>query len=105
MQPEDLHGRIDDVQVLDVREMFEWQAGHIDGAVHIPMSQLGARQSEIATDRDVVVVCRSGNRSAAVTGALQRAGYPAFNLEGGMQAWAARELPFVADGGAAPAVA
>ncbi len=78
---------------LDVREHDEWQAGHIAGALHVPMGELGARQAEIPTDRLLIAVCRSGNRSAAVTDALLRAGYRAENLAGGMQAWLAAGLP------------
>jgi rhodanese-related sulfurtransferase len=78
---------------LDVREHDEWRAGHIVGALHVPMGELAARQAEIPTDRPLIAVCRSGNRSAAVTDALVRAGYAAENLGGGMQAWLAAGLP------------
>lgn len=97
--------QLDDAQYLDVREPHEWAVGHIEGATHIPMSQLGARQDEIAQDRKVVCVCRSGNRSGMVTQALVNAGYDAENLEGGMQAWERAGLPFVAEDGAVPRVA
>jgi len=103
--PSEAYERRDDVQYLDVREPDEWQAGHIAGAVHVPMGELGARQDELATDRLIVAVCRSGNRSGQVVQALQRAGYEAENLDGGMQAWAREGLPFVAEGGEDPRVA
>ncbi len=96
MDPKTTYDRRDDVQLLDVREPYEWDAGHIEGATHIPMGQLAARQDELARDRTIVVVCRSGNRSAQVTGALQRAGYDAHNMEGGMAAWDRAGLPFLA---------
>ena len=96
---------LDDVQYLDVREPQEWVAGHIEGATHIPMGELNARQDEIAQDRKVVCVCRSGNRSAMVTQALVNAGYDAENLEGGMQAWARAGLDFVAEDDGPPRVA
>lgn len=96
---------LDDAQYLDVREPYEWASGHIDGAVHVPMSQLGARQDEIAQDRTVVVVCRSGSRSAMVTRALQNAGYDAENLDGGLQAWTRAGLGLVADADVEPRVA
>jgi rhodanese-related sulfurtransferase len=92
--------QLDDVFLLDVREPLEWDAGHIDEAVHIPMGELNARIGEIPRDRPIVCVCRSGNRSQAVTDALNRAGYTAHNLEGGMHAWQHAGLPFAAsDGG------
>lgn len=81
--------------LLDVREQAEWDAGHIEGAVHIPMTELNTRQGEIPADRTIVCVCRSGQRSAMVTQALVGAGYDAHNLEGGMLAWAESRHPIV----------
>lgn len=80
-------------QVLDVREGFEVADGMIPGALHIPMGQLGARIQELDQTRPVVVVCRSGNRSARVAGALNRAGYTADTMAGGMLAWQRAGLP------------
>lgn len=77
--------------LLDVREPEEWDAGHAPGAVHIPLGQLPHRRPE--PGRPIVVVCRSGTRSAQATGALLAWGYDAVNLAGGMQAWAAAGLP------------
>jgi rhodanese-related sulfurtransferase len=78
---------------LDVREEDEWNAGRISGAVHVPVGELGAREQEIPRDRRLIVVCRSGSRSAYATEALLRAGYEAENLAGGMKAWRAAGLP------------
>lgn len=105
MRPQDVHPRQDEYQLVDVREPHEWVAGHIEGAVHIPMGELGPRQDELAADRPIIAVCRSGNRSGQVVQALRTAGYDAENLDGGMQAWQAAELPFVAEGGGQPRVA
>ncbi|MFL0504052.1 rhodanese-like domain-containing protein [Kocuria rhizophila] len=80
-------------QVLDVREDFEVAEGMIPGAVHIPMGQLGARLAELEKDRPVIVVCRSGNRSARVAEALNDAGYTADTMAGGMTAWQRADLP------------
>lgn len=99
MTPEEAKELRDDAQLLDVREQVEWDAGHIPGAVHVPMGELAARQDEIDGGRLVVAVCRSGARSAQVAAALQRAGYTAENLDGGMQAWEAAGLDIVAPGG------
>lgn len=80
--------------LIDVREPEEWNAGHIAGATLIPLGQLGARAHEVPTDRPVVLVCRSGRRSAFATDALRRAGYDqTFNMTGGMLAWEAAGLP------------
>lgn len=77
--------------LLDVREPEEWEAGHAPGAVHVPLGQLPYRRPD-ASGR-IVVVCRSGRRSAEATRALVAWGYDAVNLAGGMQAWAAAGLP------------
>jgi rhodanese-related sulfurtransferase/glyoxylase-like metal-dependent hydrolase (beta-lactamase superfamily II) len=85
----------DGAVLLDVREPDEWQQGHADDAVFIPMGEVNARREELPKDRTIVVVCRSGGRSAAVTDALVSHGYDAVNLTGGMCAWTAAGLPTV----------
>lgn len=99
MEAHDVHQQLDEVFLLDVREPLEWDAGHVEQAVHIPMGDLNARIDEIPQDRTIVCVCRSGARSQAVADALNRAGWTAQNLDGGMHAWASAELPFVASDG------
>jgi DMSO/TMAO reductase YedYZ molybdopterin-dependent catalytic subunit/rhodanese-related sulfurtransferase/glyoxylase-like metal-dependent hydrolase (beta-lactamase superfamily II) len=79
--------------LLDVREPEEWQAEHAPGAVLMPMGQVRQRQSELPRDRRIVVVCRSGGRSAATTESLRTWGFDAVNLAGGMCAWASAGLP------------
>ena len=105
MDPKTAYERRDQVRFLDVREPDEWQAGHIDGALHIPMGDLNQRIDELEGGHEFVAVCRSGNRSGAVTDAMKRAGYTVENLDGGMQAWAREGLPFVAEDGGDPRVA
>ncbi len=73
--------------VLDVREDGEWSAGHIDGALHIPLMQVPARMTELPPDSQVLVVCRSGARSAQAAAYLQAQGVDAVNLAGGLIAW------------------
>jgi rhodanese-related sulfurtransferase len=84
------------VFLLDVREDEEWAAGRAPDAVHVAMGSIADRIDVIPKDRTVVCVCRSGARSAAVTGALVDAGYDARNLAGGMLAWEASGFPVVA---------
>lgn len=105
MHPTEAHERRNEVQLLDVREPPEWAAGHIEGAVHVPMGEIAVRRSELADDRPIVAVCRSGARSGQVAAALQRAGYEAHNLDGGMHAWADAELPYVSEDDSPPRVA
>ncbi len=94
----------DDLAVLDVREDDEWAAGHIDGAQHIPLAQVPTRVDEVPQGQKVVVVCRSGGRSARATGFLQSQGRDAVNLSGGMKSWQAAGRAMTSDGGAAPDV-
>ena len=81
-------------QIVDVREPDEWRAGHIPGAVHVPLASLQARMRDLDPQRELIVVCRSGNRSAMAVSFLQSAGLAgAVNLEGGMIAWGRHGLP------------
>ncbi len=79
--------------LLDVREPVEWQAGHIAGAVNIPLGSLEARRDEVPRDRRIIAVCRSGARSGYACEELRLNGYQVENLLGGMMAWAAAQLP------------
>jgi rhodanese-related sulfurtransferase len=87
------------VVVLDVRETEEWDAGHIEGAVHIPLAELPYRVAEVPTEAQVVAVCRVGARSAVAAAFLQAAGHDVVNLSGGMVAWQHAGRPFVSSGG------
>jgi rhodanese-related sulfurtransferase len=82
--------------VLDVREPDEWVAGHIPGATLIPLGELASRVAEVPRARDVVVVCRSGNRSAQGRDILLGAGHAAVtSMAGGMNDWAGSGRPIV----------
>lgn len=86
--------RDDGAFMLDVREPDEWAAGHIPGATLIPLGQRTARMGELPRDQPLVVVCRSGRRSAEGRDILLRAGFPAVtSLDGGMIDWTAAGLP------------
>lgn len=96
IQPEALAERSRDVQLIDVREPREFTdaLGHIPGARLIPLSQLAARTGELAPDRPIVTVCRSGARSAQAAVLLGKSGFDAVaNLAGGMLRWRAQALP------------
>ena len=80
--------------VIDVREPSEWRAGHIAGATLISLGTLAQRMHELPRDREIVVVCQSGARSASASRALQAAGFTrVYNLSGGMLAWSRQKLP------------
>jgi rhodanese-related sulfurtransferase len=90
-----------DAVLLDVREDDEWAAGHIPGAVHVPMmrvpQQLQHEPGPLTPDANIVVVCKVGSRSAQVTAWLRQQGYEATNLAGGMYAWEAAGRPMQAE--------
>ena len=89
--------------VLDVREPVEWAYGHIEGAVHIPLSTLPERVSDVP-EGQVLVVCKVGARSARAVAYLAQTGHDVVNLDGGMLDWAASGRPMVSETGAAPQV-
>ena len=89
----------DQLIVLDVRQPHEWRAGRIEGAHHIPLTQLPRRLRELDRHTPIVVVCRSGHRSRAAATLLRALGFDAHNLDGGVNAWTAAGLPFTVPGG------
>ena len=99
MTPQELSAQPVEHHLLDVREDDEWRAGHIDGAQHIPLGQLGERLAELPTGRRIVAVCRSGSRSAAAVRGLRQLGYDAENLDGGVTAWMRAGLVLVDEAG------
>jgi hydroxyacylglutathione hydrolase len=75
---------------LDVRENDEFAAGHVAGALHVPLGELGARLGEVPEDRPVLLYCGHGERSATAVSLLERAGRrEMINLDGGIEAWEA----------------
>lgn len=105
MDAKTLSQRLGDVQVVDVRYPNEWEAGRIDGALHIPGDDLADRVDELDRDRPVVTVCRSGGRSQKAAEWLAGEDFDVENLDGGMQAWADAGLDYHADDGGPGAVA
>ena len=96
----DVEARRDDVQLLDVREPFEWEAGRIEGAIHIPLNDvLNGRTDELDPNRPVVAYCRTANRSEVARLMLQAQGFEAYTMEGGSEAWVAEGLPFTTPSG------
>ena len=78
--------------VVDVRTTREWNAGHVEGAVHIPLGELARRASELPRDRTVATMCEGGYRSSLAASVLSRAGIDQLvNVTGGMAAWRALE--------------
>jgi rhodanese-related sulfurtransferase len=76
--------------VLDVRNPDEYVAGHVAGAVLIPLGELAARQDEIPAGDPLYVICAVGGRSLAAARALVEAGYQAVSVAGGTNGWIER---------------
>jgi len=79
--------------MLDVREQSEWDEYHAPMATLIPLGQLQARLAELPKDQEILVVCRSGNRSQEGRDILLAAGFNATSLAGGMKDWYAKGYP------------
>ena len=84
----------DQLFVLDVRTPQEYAEGHVPGAVNVPQDQLASRLAEVPKDKDVVIYCRSGRRSALAADVLAANGYSRLShLEGDMNAWIEKGRP------------
>jgi len=80
----------DEVLLIDVREQWEYDEGHLPGITLIPMGEVPVRLDEIPTDKEVIFTCRSGNRSGQVTDFMRQQGFTnVHNMEGGIVAWQA----------------
>lgn len=93
MDPQTVAERLDQLQIVDVRDDKEWEAGRIAGAVHIPEDDLEDRLDELDRSRPVITVCRAGTRSDDAAEWLRGQGFDAQNLDGGMLAWKWAGLP------------
>ncbi len=86
-----------DLLVVDVREPFEWDEGHVGGAVHLPMREAEQRLGEVPAGRPKAVLCAGGLRSSTVISVLKRRGAdgPWYNVTGGITAWQKAGYPVV----------
>jgi rhodanese-related sulfurtransferase len=87
------------IQLVDVREPYEHDAGRIAGARHIEIERLASQAPTIGRDVPVVFYCRLGARSGMVANAFRRAGWDARSMDGGLEEWARRGLPMEPEGG------
>ncbi len=94
--------------ILDVRNDDEWAAGHIEGAVHVPLDRLANRMGyepgELISDEPLVVTCKGGGRAGRAVSWLNQNGFDAVLLDGSMRAWQAAGHPMVSETGAEPDV-
>jgi len=85
---ERLKAKPNDVLLLDVREPDERETARIEPSLHIPMRDVPHRLAELPTDREIIVYCHGGTRSAMIAGFLEGKGYRhVANLHGGIDAW------------------
>jgi rhodanese-related sulfurtransferase len=82
-----------DVQLVDVREPYEWDAGRIAGARRIGLDRLAAEAESLDRATPLLFYCRVGSRSAMAAGAFRQAGFDAYSLDGGLVEWERRGLP------------
>ncbi len=88
-----------DLQLIDVREDYERQAGHIEGSRHIELNLLTAQAATIAADHPVVFYCRIGSRSDMAAQAFRASGFQAYSMSGGLVRWAQEGRPLSPEGG------
>jgi rhodanese-related sulfurtransferase len=88
-----------DLQVVDVRESYEREAGYIAGSRHIPLVELTSKAQEIERERPVVFYCRVGARSDMAAQAFRASGLRALSMRGGLVRWASENRPLSPEGG------
>lgn len=88
-----------EIQLVDVREPYEHDAGRIAGARHIEIERLASQAETISREEPVVFYCRLGARSGMAANAFRRAGWDAHSMVGGLEEWAARGLPLEPEDG------
>lgn len=88
-----------EIVLIDVREPYEWEAGHIHGAQHIELERLASRADDVPSDKKVVFLCRLGVRSAMAMQAFRASGWDAYHVGGGIQRWVDDGLPLEPEGG------
>ena len=92
-------GHEPELQLVDVREPYEHEAGHISGDSHIELMELSSRAGELAGERAVVFYCRTGVRSLMAAQAFRASGFEAYSMTGGLVRWAQEGRPLAPEGG------
>jgi rhodanese-related sulfurtransferase len=87
------------LQVIDVRELYEREAGHIAGTRHIELVKLTSEAASVERERPVVFYCRVGGRSQMAAQAFRASGYEAYSMDGGLRRWAEEGRPLTPEGG------
>jgi rhodanese-related sulfurtransferase len=87
------------LQLIDVRERYEREAGHIEGTRHIELVKLSGAAASVERERPVVFYCRVGSRSTMAAQAFRAAGFQAYSMQGGLARWAQEGRPLSPEGG------
>jgi rhodanese-related sulfurtransferase len=90
---------LEGAQLIDVREDYEHEAGHIPGSLPIDVADLTAAAAELDRDKPVVFYCRSGDRSTMPAEAFRASGWEAYTLDGGLAAWVEAGQPLEPEDG------
>lgn len=96
VEPERVAGWLEEdptLQVVDVRERHEREAGYIDGTLHLSLAELPAQAQSFSQERPIVFYCRVGARSEMAAQAFRAAGFEAYSMSGGLVRWAAEGRP------------
>ena len=94
-RPRQAAGQLD---IVDIREQYEWDAGRAPGTLHVEMERVASRAPELDRARPVAFLCRGGVRAGLVAQAYRAIGFDAYNVTGGFTAWHAQGLPTEPDG-------
>jgi rhodanese-related sulfurtransferase len=93
-----LKNQKDSYIILDVRAKEEFDLGHLDSAMLIPVDELEARFGELSKDKPIIVYCRSGKRSATAAAILVSKGFsPVYDMTGGINAWTGKGYPVIVE--------
>ena len=100
LAPEDVARRLrrGEIELVDVREVYEWDAGRVPGARHVEIERVASQAPSIDRRRPVAFLCRGGVRAGMVATAFRAVGYDAYNVRGGFTAWHAAGLPTEPEG-------
>ncbi len=89
----------DSAQVIDVREPHEWDAGRIEGTIHVELGELGANAAKVDTDRPVIFYCLVGSRSMMAAQAFRGVGIDSYSMAGGIKRWVDEKRPITPENG------
>lgn len=88
-----------EIELVDIREPYEREAGHVAGSKHVEFAQLSQEAGSLDREKPLVLYCRMGGRSSVALQAFKASGFDVHQMEGGLLAWADKDLPMEPEGG------